>query len=66
MERFEDPHDPLNSDKYHTGKKCIEKGCQNLAGTHWSKYWCQPCNAQRLTRITNNLENELNRLEGID
>lgn len=64
MERYEDPADPLNAATYHTGKPCIEKGCANPAGTHWSKFWCQPCNATRMRRISENLERELARLEG--
>lgn len=64
MERFEDPNDTLNSATYHTGKMCIEKGCNNPAGTHWSEFWCQACNALRLSRISRNLEHELARLEG--
>lgn len=55
MKRYEDPNDPLNGPKYQTGKKCIEKGCDNPAGTHWSPFWCQACNAKRMARIGNSL-----------
>ena len=55
MERFEDPDDVLNSPAYHTGKPCIEPGCDRPAGTHWSHLWCQPCNAERMRRITSTL-----------
>lgn len=50
-ERYQNPDDPLNGKEYHTGKLCIE-GCGRLAGTHWSKLWCQPCNAERMKRIS--------------
>lgn len=56
MERCEDPSDALNGPEYHTGKKCVEKGCNNPAGTHWSPLWCQPCNAKRLNRVTASLQ----------
>lgn len=58
-----DPGHPLNSAKYHTGKPCIEKGCDKPAGTHWSHLWCVEHNAERLDRISNVLESELERLE---
>ena len=62
MERYQDPGDPLNGPEYHTGKRCVEAGCDNPAGTHWSKLWCQPCNAARLDRISRALESEMARL----
>lgn len=64
MERYQDPNDPLNGASYHTGKKCVERGCDRPAGTHWSKFWCQPCNAARLGRISGFLEHEVLRYEG--
>ena len=42
----------------------MEKGCTNPAGTHWSRFWCQPCNAIRMNRISENLEREMARFEG--
>lgn len=63
MHRFEDPSDPLNATKYYTGRQCVEKGCTRPAGTHWSPFWCQPCNAVRLNRISANLEAEVARYE---
>jgi hypothetical protein len=60
---YRDPEHPLNSSKYHTGKACVEKGCSNPAGTHWSHLWCVEHNAERLDRISKSLENELERLE---
>lgn len=56
MERYEDPQDPLNATSYHTGKTCIEKGCSRPAGTHWSPFWCQQCNAARMRRISGALK----------
>lgn len=52
--RHHDPNDPDNGSEYHTGKPCIE-GCGRPAGTAWSPYWCQPCNAARLDKITGQL-----------
>jgi len=62
--RHADPADPLNAASYHTGKPCIEKGCDLPAGTHWSPLWCQPHNSERMDRITRNLEAELARHTG--
>lgn len=56
---YRDPNDAGNSSAYHTGKPCIEKGCSNPAGTYWSEFWCQEHNAERLERITKNLEDEI-------
>lgn len=56
MKRFEDPTDPLNGPKYHTGKECVERHCHRPAGTHWSPLWCQPCNAARMNRINDAFE----------
>jgi hypothetical protein len=64
MERYQDPNDPLNATSYHTGKKCVERGCDRIAGTHWSKLWCQPCNAARMGRISGFLQHEVARYEG--
>lgn len=55
MEAFEDPTHPNNSATYHTGKRCVEPGCGNPAGTAWSPYWCQPCNTERMRRIGESL-----------
>lgn len=51
---YDDPQDPLNGPAYQTGKQCIE-GCGRPAGTAWSPYWCQPCNANRMGRISDSL-----------
>ena len=55
MEKYRDPNDPLNGEKYHTGKPCVE-GCGRPAGTAWSKFWCQPCNAARMDGIGDSLK----------
>ena len=49
-----DPDHPHNSSAHHTGKNCIEQ-CGRPAGTWWSPLWCQPCNADRLGRISGQL-----------
>lgn len=56
---FNDPNDEGNSEKYHTGKPCIEKGCENPAGTWWSPYWCFKHNVERLDRVSGQLEDIL-------
>ena len=66
MERYKKPNDELNSPKYYSGKECIERGCSNPAGTSWSPLWCQFHNAERLDRITKNLENIIENLENKD
>jgi hypothetical protein len=58
----DDPNYEGNSPKYHTGKLCIE-GCGRPAGTVWSPYWCQQCNAQRLRRISKGFEDCLKQFE---
>jgi len=55
MRAYEDPNSDGNSSKYHTGELCVE-GCGRPAGTHWSPHWCWQCNAQRMQRITQSLE----------
>jgi len=56
MIAYQDPDHRGNSAKYHTGKSCIESGCERPAGTAWSKYYCFPCNVARIDRITRQLE----------
>ncbi len=51
MRPYENPNDEGNSCYYHTGKLCIE-GCGRPAGTGWSPHWCQPCNTERINRIS--------------
>ena len=51
MENYEDPNHDLNSARWHTGKPCIETGCNEPAGTAWSKLWCQKHNAERMSSI---------------
>jgi hypothetical protein len=50
-----DPNHLMNGPEYHTGKPCIEKGCDEPAGTAWSPLWCQRHNAERLDRISGRL-----------
>lgn len=50
LEPHRDPEHPHNSAEHHTGQMCVEK-CGRPAGTAWSPYWCQPCNAERIDRI---------------
>lgn len=58
LEPYQDPKHEWNGAEYLTGKKCIE-GCGREAGTAWSAHWCQPCNAQRLDKISGQMENIL-------
>lgn len=70
---YEDPNHSGNSPKYHTGKSCITPGCDNPAGTAWSKLWCFKCNVKRIKGITDSLEemdkdfeHKKNALDGIE
>lgn len=56
---FEDLNHEGNNPKYHTGKICVEPGCENKAGTWWSKYWCFECNIKRIKRIDSQFESLL-------
>lgn len=53
---YRDLNDPGNSEKHHTGKKCIEQGCNEPAGTAWSPLWCVKHNIERMDRIDAALE----------
>jgi hypothetical protein len=63
--KHHDPHAPENGPKYHTGKLCIEPGCDDPAGTAWGPYWCQRHNAERLDRISANLDRMLAEMEPV-
>jgi len=53
---YNDPDDDGNSSKYHTGKECIEKDCDNPAGTAWSPHWCFECNTKRIDNIKKSID----------
>lgn len=55
MSGYNDLTHPGNSEKYRTKKKCIEKGCEEFAGTAWSPYWCVKHNIERIDRISDQL-----------
>ncbi len=55
MESYEDPTHENNGPEHYSGKSCVEKGCDNPAGTAWSPHWCQMHNAERINRISKNL-----------
>jgi hypothetical protein len=63
MERYEDPGDEANSAIFHSGGPCIERGCERPAGTAWSPFWCQPCNAARMRRIGASMRTETERFD---
>ena len=63
LEPCEDPNYEGNGAKYHTGKKCIELGCNEPAGTGWSPYWCQKHNAERLIGVSKSLKAMIRKLE---
>ena len=63
MIAYKDPKHIGNSEKYHTGKKCIEPGCDNLAGTAWSPFWCFTCNVKRIEKIDEQLKQCMNRFK---
>jgi len=56
MKLCDDPTAPQNGAEHHTGKLCIEQGCDKPAGTAWSPFWCQACNAKRLNRVSEQLQ----------
>ena len=56
---YQDPTDKGNSAKYHTGKPCVEAGCNNAAGTAWSPYWCFECNVKRIDGINKSFDKML-------
>lgn len=35
----------------YSGRRCIEAGCEEPAGTPWGPLWCPDCDVQRLDRI---------------
>ena len=55
LKAFEDTNHPGNGPKFLTKLKCIERGCEESAGTMWSKYWCFKHNVERMHRIDNQL-----------
>lgn len=55
MAGYDDIKHEGNSEKYHTGKLCIE-GCGRPAGTAWSPHWCFECNVERINRINGQFE----------
>jgi len=54
---YRDLSHPGNSDYYHTGKRCIEPGCSNPAGTWWNTFLCIKHNIKHIDRLETNLEN---------
>ena len=67
MKAFEDSDHEGNSAAYHTGKRCVTKGCKEPAGTWWSPHWCFKHNVERIRGIDASLNdiiraNELRRM----
>jgi hypothetical protein len=56
MPGYKDPNAEGNSAKYHTGKPCIEPGCNEPAGTGWGPHWCFKHNVERIDRISRQME----------
>lgn len=56
---YNDKNAEGNSSKYHTGKPCINEGCENPAGTSWSPYWCIDCNIERMDHISDQMDQML-------
>ncbi len=63
LEPFEDRTDEGNSEKYHTGKECIE-GCGRPAGTAWAPAWCFECNVKRMKKIDRQFNKIVDRIGG--
>ncbi len=53
---YNDPRHEGNGSAYHTGKPCIEDGCDQPAGTAWSPLWCFEHNVERIDRIGSQLK----------
>jgi hypothetical protein len=53
---YRDPLHKGNGLEYRSGKLCIEKGCEETAGTWWSPHWCFKHNVERMDRISASLE----------
>ena len=66
MIAYQDPNHPGNSPVHHTGKSCIEEGCDKPAGTAWSPLWCPACNVVRMDRIDRNLRGLVRRGNALD
>jgi hypothetical protein len=63
VKAYQDSRDPRNGAAYRTGRPCVERGCENEAGTAWSPLWCHPCNVKRMDRIGASLEDMVRELE---
>lgn len=63
MLNYENRKHAGNSEKYHTGEACIEKGCTKPAGTFWSPLWCFDHNVERMNRVTAGLNDAVKRAE---
>lgn len=38
-----------------SGRRCVEAGCDETAGTRWGPMWCPDHDAQRLDRVCTQL-----------
>ena len=63
IKAYENPNHEGNSEKYHTGKYCIEDGCFRRAGTAWGPYWCVEHNIKRIEQVHKDLEVVSGRME---
>ena len=54
--RAHDPEDPMNGPQHHTGLPCVERSCQEPAGTAWGPSRCQRHNAEQLVRFSASLD----------
>lgn len=63
-EPYADLKHPGNGKRYRTGKLCLMPGCNELAGTAWSRYWCVQHNIERMRRIDAKMAQLRKRLEG--
>jgi len=61
MMNYENPDHDGNSAKWHTGKRCVEKGCKKPAGTWWSPLWCFDHNVERMKRVSAGLKDAAER-----
>lgn len=52
---YRDKADEGNSSAHHTGRPCINRGCDNPAGTYWSVLWCYEHNVERMDLVNDRL-----------
>ncbi len=50
-----DPNDEGHAEKYRNGNPCATPGCQNIAGTAYSRWYCPSCTRARIKKLDDEL-----------